>query len=59
MGKTFKDQRDWERKHNNKPRREFIEEEFDRKNRHYHLNDIVLDDDEMDEYDEYDLEYYD
>lgn len=57
MGKTFKDQRDWDRKQGGRPRRE-LDEDFNRKNRHYKLDDVVLDEDDYEDYSEYDLDYY-
>jgi hypothetical protein len=57
VGKTFKDQRDWERRQSGRPRRE-LDESFERKNRHFKLDDIVFDEDDLDVYDEYDLDYF-
>jgi hypothetical protein len=59
VGRTYKDQRDWERKQGGKPRRDILDEEYDRKNRHYKLDDIVFNEEDLDEYGEYDLDYYD
>jgi len=59
VGRTFKDQRDWERKQSGNPRRAMLDEEYSRKNRHIKFDDVMLEDllDE-DDYSEYDLDYY-
>jgi len=58
VGRTFKDQRDWERKQSGNPRRAMLDEEYNRKNRHVKFDDVLLEDDDLDDYSEYDLDYY-
>lgn len=58
MGKTFKDQRDWDRKQDGRPRRGNLEEDYNRKNRHIKFDDVMLEEDDLDDFSEYDLDYY-
>jgi len=57
VGKTVKDQREWERKQGGKPRRE-LDEDYGRKIRHLRLDDITLEEEDLDDYSEHDLDYY-
>lgn len=59
MGKTFKDQRDWDRKQSGRPRHD-DDDTFERKNHRQRLTDLYyhLDEDDLVDYDEFELDDY-
>jgi hypothetical protein len=55
MGKTFKDQRDWDRKQSGRPRRNF-DDDIDRNFVRRKFDEIIEEEECLAEYDEFDLD---